>query len=128
MPMWCRSRRTSLGQELRPAMSKGFRVAVVGATGLVGETMISVLEERKFPVSELYALASNRSLGKTVRFAGKQLPVEDLASFDFSRAAIGLFSAGSEISAEYAPKAAAAGCTVIDNTSQFRYQDRKSGG
>jgi aspartate-semialdehyde dehydrogenase len=104
-------------------MSKGFRVAVVGATGLVGETMISVLEERKFPVSQLYALASNRSLGKSVRFAGKQLPVEELASFDFARADIGLFSAGSEISAEYAPKAAAAGCTVIDNTSQFRYQD-----
>jgi aspartate-semialdehyde dehydrogenase len=104
-------------------MSKGFRVAVVGATGLVGETMISVLEERKFPVSELYALASNRSLGKSVRFAGKQLPVEELASFDFARADIGLFSAGSAISADYAPKAAAAGCTVIDNTSQFRYQD-----
>ena len=104
-------------------MSNGFRVAVVGATGLVGETMISVLEERKFPVSELYALASNRSLGKSVSFAGKRVPVEELATFDFSRADIGLFSAGSEISAEYAPKAAAAGCTVIDNTSQFRYQD-----
>jgi aspartate-semialdehyde dehydrogenase len=102
-------------------MSSGFRVAVVGATGLVGETMISVLEERKFPVSELYALASNRSLGKSVQFAGKHLPVQDLAGFDFSRADIGLFSAGSDISAEYAPKAAAAGCTVIDNTSQFRY-------
>jgi aspartate-semialdehyde dehydrogenase len=104
-------------------MSKGFRVAVVGATGLVGESMISVLEERRFPVSELYVLASNRSLGKSVRFAGKQLAVEELASFDFTRADIGLFSAGSEISAEYAPKAAAAGCTVIDNTAQFRYQD-----
>ena len=104
-------------------MSKGFRVAVVGSTGLVGETMIAVLEERKFPVAELYALASNRSLGRSVRFAGKQLPVEELAGFDFARADIGLFSAGSEISAEYAPKAAAAGCTVIDNTSQFRYQD-----
>src|SRR5580700_1446861 len=104
-------------------MSKGYRVAVVGATGLVGDTMISVLEERKFPVSELYALASNRSLGKSVRFAGKQLPVEDLASFDFARADIGLFSAGGEISAEYAPRAVAAGCTVIDNTSHFRYED-----
>jgi aspartate-semialdehyde dehydrogenase len=104
-------------------MSKGFRVAVVGATGLVGETMISVLEERKFPVSQLYALASNRSLGKQVQFNGKQLPVEELAGFDFARADIGLFSAGSQVSAEYAPKAAAAGCTVIDNTSQFRYQD-----
>src|ERR1700684_98591 len=104
-------------------MSKGYRVAVVGATGLVGDTMISVLEERGFPVSELYALASNRSLGKTGRFAGKALPVGDLAEFDFSRADIGLVSAGSEISAEYAPRAAAAGCTVIDNTAQFRYQD-----
>jgi aspartate-semialdehyde dehydrogenase len=104
-------------------MAGSFRVAVVGATGLVGDTMISVLEERKFPVSELYALASNRSLGKTVRFAGKQLPVQDLAGFDFARADLALFSAGSEISAEYAPRAAAAGCTVIDNTSQFRYQD-----
>ena len=104
-------------------MAGSFRVAVVGATGLVGDTMISVLEERGFPVSELYALASNRSLGKTVRFAGKQLPVEDLAEFDFSRADIALFSAGSEISAEYAPRAAAAGCTVIDNTAQFRYQE-----
>ena len=104
-------------------MSNGFRVAVVGATGLVGETMISVLEERKFPVAQLFALASNRSLGKQVKFNGKQLPVEDLAGFDFARADIGLFSAGSQVSAEYAPKAAAAGCTVIDNTSQFRYQD-----
>jgi aspartate-semialdehyde dehydrogenase len=104
-------------------MNKGFRVAVVGATGLVGETMISVLEERKFPVSQLFALASNRSLGKQVQFNGTQLPVEELAGFDFARADIGLFSAGSQVSAEYAPKAAAAGCTVIDNTSQFRYQD-----
>jgi aspartate-semialdehyde dehydrogenase len=104
-------------------MSKGFRVAVVGATGLVGETMISVLEQRKFPVSELYALASNRSLGRSVGFAGRRLAVEELGGFDFSRADIGLFSAGSEISAEHAPKAAAAGCIVIDNTAQFRYQD-----
>jgi aspartate-semialdehyde dehydrogenase len=104
-------------------MANGFRVAVVGATGLVGETMINVLEERKFPVSELYPLASNRSLGKSVRFAGAQLPVQDLAGFDFSRADLALFSAGTMVSAEYAPKAAAAGCTVIDNSSQFRYQD-----
>jgi aspartate-semialdehyde dehydrogenase len=104
-------------------VSNGFRVAVVGATGLVGESMISVLEERKFPVSQLFALASNRSLGKHVTFNGSQLPVEELAGFDFARADIGLFSAGSQVSAEYAPKAAAAGCTVIDNTSQFRYQD-----
>ena len=104
-------------------MSKAFRVAVVGATGLVGESMMRVLEERKFPVSELHALASNRSLGRRVEFGGRRQPVEELAGFDFSRADIGLFSAGSEVSAEHAPKAAAAGCVVIDNTSQFRYDD-----
>jgi aspartate-semialdehyde dehydrogenase len=98
-------------------------VAVVGATGLVGETMVKVLEERKFPVSELYALASNRSLGRSVEYGGRSLPVGQLSEFDFSRADIGLFSAGSAISAEYAPKAAEAGCIVIDNTAQFRYQD-----
>lgn len=104
-------------------MSKGFRVAVVGATGLVGETMIKVLEERDFPVSELYPVASNRSLGKSVEFRGKYSSVEDLATFDFSKADIGLFSPGAEVSREYAPKAAAAGCVVIDNTSEFRYQE-----
>jgi aspartate-semialdehyde dehydrogenase len=102
---------------------RAVRVAVVGATGLVGETMIKVLEERDFPVSELYPLASNRSVGKTVPFRGKSYPVDDLAEFDFSKADIGLFSAGGEISREFAPKAAAAGCIVIDNTSEFRYQD-----
>jgi aspartate-semialdehyde dehydrogenase len=104
-------------------MSKGWRVAVLGATGLVGDTMISVLEERDFPVSELFPLASNRSLGKTVRLQGKSWPVIDVETFDFSRADIGLFSAGAEVSAKYAPIAAAAGCVVIDNTSQFRYDD-----
>jgi aspartate-semialdehyde dehydrogenase len=104
-------------------MSKGYRVAVLGATGLVGDTMISVLEERDFPVSELFALASNRSLGKTVQLKGKSYPVLDVATFDFSKADIGLFSAGASVSAQYAPIAAAAGCVVIDNTSQFRYDD-----
>jgi aspartate-semialdehyde dehydrogenase len=104
-------------------MSKGWKVAVLGATGLVGETMINVLEERKFPVDELFPLASNRSLGKAVKFNGKSWPVIDVETFDFSRADIGLFSAGAEVSAKYAPIAGAAGCVVIDNTSQFRYQD-----
>ena len=104
-------------------MSKGWKVAVLGATGLVGETMITVLEERKFPVDELFPLASNRSLGKTVKLNGKTWPVIDVETFDFSRADIGLFSAGAEVSAKYAPIAGAAGCVVIDNTSQFRYQD-----
>jgi len=104
-------------------MSREFRVAVVGATGLVGETMIQVLEERNFPVSELHLLASNRSLGKRVDFKGCSLPVQELAGFDFSKADIGLFSPGAAVSREYAPKAAAAGCIVIDNTSEFRYYD-----
>lgn len=104
-------------------MSKQWRVAVLGATGLVGETMIKVLEERKFPVSELLPLASNRSLGRSVEFRGKDVPVIDVETFDFSRADIGLFSAGGEVSRIYAPKAAAAGCVVIDNTSEFRYDD-----
>jgi len=104
-------------------MSRTFDVAVVGATGAVGEVMLEILAERDFPVGEVYALASERSAGRRVRFKGKQLSVQNLASFDFSRAQIGLFSAGASISAEYAPKAAAAGCVVVDNTSQFRYDD-----
>jgi len=101
----------------------GFNVAVVGATGLVGETMITVLEERNFPVNKLFALASERSLGKSVTFRDKRQSVENLAEFDFSQVDIGLFSPGAEVSREYAPKAAAAGCVVIDNTSEFRYLD-----
>jgi len=104
-------------------MSKTYDVAVVGATGAVGEAMLSILAERKFPVGQVYALASSRSVGKKVEFGDKLLTVQDLADFDFSRVQIGLFSAGASISAEYAPKAAAAGCVVIDNTSQFRYDD-----
>lgn len=104
-------------------MSKTFDVAVVGATGAVGETMLSILAERKFPVGEVYALASSRSAGKRVEFGDKLLSVQDLADFDFSKVQIGLFSAGASISEVYAPKAAEAGCVVIDNTSQFRYDD-----
>ncbi|MBR9805131.1 aspartate-semialdehyde dehydrogenase [bacterium] len=104
-------------------MSKQYDVAVVGATGAVGETIISILEERDFPVGKLYPLASARSAGKRVQFKGKSVVVEDLATFDFSRAQIGLFSAGGSISAEFAPKAGAAGCVVVDNTSHFRYDD-----
>jgi aspartate-semialdehyde dehydrogenase len=104
-------------------MSKEFDVAVVGATGAVGETMISVLEERKFPVRNLYPLASSRSAGSKIQFRGKHYTVQDLAEFDFSQAQIGLFSAGGGVSAEYAPKAGAAGCVVVDNTSHFRYEE-----
>ena len=102
-------------------MSKLWNVAVVGATGAVGEAMIEILEQRDFPVEELYPLASERSAGKQVSFRGRDLRVGELASFDFRRAHIGLFSAGASVSAEYAPKAAASGCVVVDNTSQFRY-------
>jgi len=104
-------------------MSKTYDVAVVGATGAVGETMISILEERNFPVGKLYALASERSAGNTILFKGKPVMVENLADFDFSKAQIGLFSPGASVSAIYAPKAGKAGCVVIDNTSQFRYDD-----
>ena len=98
----------------------GFDVAIVGATGAVGEVMLEILEAREFPVRELYLLASERSEGKKLQFRGKSVTVQNLNTFDFSQVQIGLFSAGGSISAEFAPKAAAAGCIVIDNTSQFR--------
>jgi aspartate-semialdehyde dehydrogenase len=99
---------------------KTYNVAIVGATGAVGEVLLELLESRNFPVNNLYLLASERSAGTTVSFKGKRITVQNLAEFDFSQAEIGLFSAGGSISAEYAPKAAAAGCVVIDNTSHFR--------
>lgn len=101
----------------------GYDVAVVGATGAVGETMISILEERNFPVRTLYPLASERSAGTKVMFRGKPVTVGRLDEFDFSKTQIGLFSPGASVSAVYAPKAGAAGCVVIDNTSQFRYDE-----
>ena len=104
-------------------MSKKFDVAVVGATGAVGETMLSILAERDLPLGEVYAVASARSAGSRVKFGDRHLVVQDLAEFDFSKVQIGLFSPGASVSKEYAPKAAAAGCVVIDNTSQFRYDD-----
>ena len=104
-------------------MTDRLDVAVVGATGAVGEVMLEILAERKFPVGKIYALASERSVGMKVAFGNRELTVEDLAGFDFSKAQIGLFSAGGSISAEYAPKAAEAGCVVVDNTSHFRYDD-----
>jgi aspartate-semialdehyde dehydrogenase len=101
-------------------MTQKFNVAVVGATGVVGETMISILEERHFPVDNLYPLASERSAGQRIKFNGKYFVVGNLEEFDFSKAQIGLFSAGASVSAIYAKKAGEAGCIVIDNTSQFR--------
>ena len=103
-------------------MSRSWNVAVLGATGLVGQTMLSILEQRNFPVDRLYPLASARSAGKTIRFKGMDVPVQDVETFDFSKAQVGLFSAGASVSRVHAPRAAAAGCVVVDNTSQFRYQ------
>jgi aspartate-semialdehyde dehydrogenase len=99
----------------------GYRVAVAGATGAVGREMLSILAERNFPADEVIPLASERSAGSTVDFAGKKLTVKDLAKFDFTGVDIGLFSPGAKVSAVHAPRAAAAGAVVIDNTSQFRY-------
>ena len=98
-----------------------YDVCILGATGAVGEAMLSILEQRKFPVRNLYPLASSRSAGSTVTFNGKELAVIDVEGFDFSKAQIGLFSAGGSVSEKYAPLAAAAGGVVIDNTAHFRY-------
>ena len=95
-------------------------VAVVGATGAIGEAMLSILEQRNFPVNEIFPLASSRSAGKSVVFNGRSLEVGRLDEFDFSTVELGLFSAGGSVSAEYVPKATAAGCIVVDNTSYFR--------
>ena len=98
-------------------------VAIAGATGAVGAALIEILEERNFPVDGLHLLASERSSGKRLQFRGKSVTVQRLDEFDFSQAQIGLFSAGGALSEEFAPKAAATGCVVIDNTSAFRYCD-----
>lgn len=104
-------------------MTKKYNVAVVGATGAVGETMLEILAERKFPIEKLYPLASERSTGDTVLYNNKPHLIENLAEFDFSLVEIALFSAGGDVSKEFAPKAAALGCIVIDNTSEFRNED-----
>ena len=104
-------------------MSDQLNIAVVGATGVVGETMLDILSKRKFPVGNIFALASERSIGKTVLFGNRKLKVLDLATFDFAAVDIALFSAGASVSNIFAPKASLAGCIVIDNTSRFRYED-----
>ncbi len=104
-------------------MSRQYKVAVVGATGAVGEVMLSVLAERRFPISELVALASERSAGAKVKFGNRDIVVHDLATFDPTGVDIALFSAGGSISKQYAPKFAAAGAVVIDNSSMFRRDD-----
>jgi aspartate-semialdehyde dehydrogenase len=103
-------------------MSQQFNVAVLGATGAVGETILEVLQERKFPVGDIFLLASERSAGKSYRFNGKSVIVQNVEEFDWSQAHIGLFSAGGDLSEKWAPIAADAGVVVIDNTSHFRYE------
>jgi aspartate-semialdehyde dehydrogenase len=102
-------------------MSLSVNVAILGATGLVGKQMIECLEERKFPVNKLIPLASSRSAGKEVSFRGESITVEDVDTFDWSQVDMAFFSAGGSVSEKYAPLAADAGCVVIDNTSQYRY-------
>lgn len=103
-------------------MSQEFNIAILGATGAVGETMLEVLKDRKFPVGELYLLASERSEGKFYRFNGKTIQVQNVEDFDWSQVQIALFSAGGELSAKWAPIATEEGVVVIDNTSHFRYE------
>ena len=102
----------------------GYRVAVVGATGAVGREMLQTLAERRFPADKIYALASTKSAGREVSYGEDQtLIVESLEKFDFSTADIALFSAGGDTAKAFAPKAGAAGCIVIDNSSAFRMDD-----
>jgi aspartate-semialdehyde dehydrogenase len=104
-------------------MSQTYNVAIVGATGAVGETMLSILAERQFPIGRLHLLASARSAGEKIDYGAKKIVVEDLATFDPTGVDIALFSAGGSVSKEYAPRFAAAGAVVIDNSSAFRYDD-----
>ncbi|OIN28693.1 aspartate-semialdehyde dehydrogenase [Vibrio barjaei] len=103
-------------------MSQQFNIAIFGATGAVGETMVEVLQEREFPMGDIYLLASERSEGKTYRINGKTVRVENVENFDWSQVHIALFSAGGEQSAKWAPIAADEGVVVIDNSSNFRYE------
>src|SRR5690348_16650915 len=105
------------------SQKSSYKVAMVGATGAVGETLLAILAERDFPVSELVPLASERSAGGKVSFAGQDITVQLLDTYDFEGVDIAFFSAGGSVSREHAPRAAAAGAVVIDNTSEFRYQD-----
>lgn len=101
---------------------KKYNVAVVGATGAVGNEMVATLEQRKFPVKKLTLLASERSIGKTLSYKGEEIPIDELKEDSFKGIDIGLFSPGGAVSTKFAPIAAASGCVVIDNTSAFRME------
>ncbi|MBV8801594.1 MAG: aspartate-semialdehyde dehydrogenase, partial [Gammaproteobacteria bacterium] len=99
----------------------GLNVAVIGATGIVGSTVLSILEERKFPIQKLFLLASERSTGKVCDFNNSPYIVENIENFDFTQTQLCFFCAGNDVSEEYAPKAAAMGNIIIDKSSRFRY-------
>jgi aspartate-semialdehyde dehydrogenase len=100
-----------------------YNVAMVGATGAVGEALLAILKERKFPIDQFTPLASERSAGEQIEFGNRSVTVKNLADFDFAGVDIAFFSAGASVSKAHAPRAAQAGAVVIDNTSEFRYQD-----
>ncbi|MES2218543.1 MAG: aspartate-semialdehyde dehydrogenase [Pseudomonadota bacterium] len=102
-------------------MKASYNIAVVGATGVVGSTLLSILAERGFPIKKLFLLASHRSAGETIKFKDVAYPISDITHFDFSQSDISFFCAGNDIAAEYAPKAVAAGNIVLDKSSHFRY-------
>jgi len=102
--------------------AKTFNIAIAGATGAVGEALLSILKERKFPIGELVPLASERSAGSKVEFGNRSITVRNLAEYDFNGIDIAFFSAGGSVSRVHVPRAADAGAIVIDNTSEFRYQ------
>ncbi|GBF26757.1 aspartate-semialdehyde dehydrogenase 2 [bacterium MnTg02] len=99
----------------------GYKVAVVGATGTVGQEMLTILEEREFPVDEVFAIASRRSIGREVSYGDRTLKCQDLETFDFSKCDFALMSAGGDVSKDWSPKIAKTGCVVIDNSSAWRF-------
>lgn len=113
----------SIPLKASPELSNPPTIAIVGATGAVGQALIDILEERKFPFADLIPLASERSAGDTITCKRRDYVIRDLSTFDFKGVDIAFFSAGGSISREHAPRAAAAGAVVIDNTSEFRYDD-----
>src|SRR5437868_15372801 len=100
---------------------KNFDIAIVGATGLVGSTVLSILKERRFPIGQLYLLASKRSAGEVIESQGQSYQIEDLTTFDFSKTQICFFCLGNDLAAEYVPKAVAKGNVIIDKSSHYRY-------
>ena len=104
-------------------MTKKYNIAIVGATGLVGETLLNLLDERDFPIDQLFLLASEKSAGQTIVFRSKPIAVEAVGDFNFSRTHIAFFAAGTDIALQYAPIADKAGCTVIDKSTAFRQDE-----